>query len=157
MNKNLAKKIGVFLCKRQAALSVAESCTGGLVGHELTNIPGSSDYFLGGVIAYSNEAKIKLLGVRKTTLAKYGAVSAQAAKEMAEGCRRVFGSDYAAAVTGIAGPSGGTKEKPVGLVYIAISDFKKAVCRKFIFIGPRLRVKQQACEKAMQFLLEFMY
>ncbi|MBI5360969.1 MAG: CinA family protein [Planctomycetes bacterium] len=155
MNKNSAKKIGVFLCKRQAALSVAESCTGGLIGHEITNVPGSSDYFTGGVIAYSNAAKAKLLGVKKNTLAKYGAVSAQAAKEMAEGCRRVFKSNYAVAVTGIAGPSGGTKEKPTGLVYIAVADKKSTVCRKFIFAGPRLRVKQQACEKTLQFLLEY--
>ena len=117
----LESVVGALLKERKATVSLAESCTGGAVADALTNVPGSSAYFRGGVTAYANSVKESLLGVKKSTLEKYGAVSAECAAEMAENARRLFKTDYSAAVTGIAGPDGGTKEKPVGLVYFAIA------------------------------------
>ena len=115
----LEQVVGARLKEKKATVALAESCTGGAVADALTNVPGSSAYFLGGVTAYANSVKESLLGVKKSTLQKYGAVSEECAAEMAESALRLFGTDYAAAVTGIAGPDGGTKEKPVGLVYFA--------------------------------------
>jgi len=117
----LESVVGGLLKERKATVSLAESCTGGAVADALTNVPGSSAYFRGGVTAYANSVKESILGVKKSTLEKYGAVSAECAAEMAESSRRLFKTDYAAAVTGIAGPDGGTKEKPVGLVHFAVS------------------------------------
>ncbi len=113
--------LGRLLRERGLTLATAESCTGGLVGSLVTDVPGSSHYYCGGVVAYSNEVKVRLLGVRRATLKRYGAVSAQTATEMAEGVRNRTGADIGVAVTGIAGPGGGTRKKPVGLVYIAIA------------------------------------
>src|SRR3989304_1406390 len=113
--------IGRLFRKRGWRLSIAESCTGGLIGHRITNVPGSSDYFDGGVITYSNDAKIELLKVPEETIATYGAVSRQTAVAMAEGIRKLRGIEVGIGVTGIAGPAGGTEAKPVGLVYIALS------------------------------------
>ena len=115
----LEAAVGAVLKNKGWTLATAESCTGGLVAHMITEVAGSSAYFLGGVVAYSNPAKIKFLGVKKTTLEKYGAVSAQTALEMARGARSAFGADCGLATTGIAGPGGGSAQKPVGLVYIA--------------------------------------
>src|SRR5512136_3481226 len=109
--------IGQMLVERKLKLATAESCTGGLVGHRLTNVPGSSEYFEGGIVAYSYEAKERLLGVHHDTLYEHGAVSAETAIEMAHGVRRALGTDIGIAVTGIAGPGGGLPDKPVGLVY----------------------------------------
>ena len=117
----LAQQVGERLRSRQLTLAVAESCTGGLLGDNITDVPGSSDYFLGGVLAYSNQVKQGLLGVRSETLATYGAVSPQCAAEMSQGVRRLLGSDVALSVTGIAGPSGDTADKPLGLTYIHLS------------------------------------
>lgn len=117
----LEAAVGALLKRKKATLSVAESCTGGAVGDALTDVPGSSAYFRGGVTAYSNEVKTDVLGVKKSILLKHGAVSAECAAAMAERARRLFRTDYAAAVTGIAGPDGGTKEKPVGLVCFAVA------------------------------------
>jgi len=117
----LEKVTGTLFRKKKATLALAESCTGGGAGDAITDVPGSSEYFMGGVTAYSDKAKTEILGVKKSTLLKHGAVSAQCAAEMAEGARRLFKTDYAASVTGIAGPDGGTKEKPVGLVYFAVT------------------------------------
>ena len=113
--------LGELLLKRHLSLAVAESCTGGLVGHLITNVPGSSQYFLGGVMVYSDEIKMKLLGVRQQTLQKQGAVSRETVQEMASGVRRLLAADIGAAISGIAGPGGGTTEKPVGLTWIGLS------------------------------------
>lgn len=135
-------------------LAVAESCTGGLIGHRLTQAAGSSDYFLGGVIAYSNAVKVALLGVCKSTLGKYGAVSSQTASEMARGARRVFSADLAISSTGIAGPSGGSAVKPIGLVYLGLADKDGTRVRRFLFRGSRRAVKSQAADAALSMLRE---
>lgn len=110
-----------LLTKGKLTLATAESCTGGFIANRITNVPGASKVFPGGVVVYSNTAKIKFLGVGAQTLSRHGAVSGAVAREMAEGARRHFGADFALAVTGIAGPSGGTKRKPVGTVFIALT------------------------------------
>ena len=121
-----------LLTGRKKTLAMAESCTGGCIAHRVTNVPGASAVFLGGFVTYSNESKRKFLGVRAETLAAHGAVSEAVAREMAEGARLQLGADFAIAVTGIAGPDGGTKEKPVGTVFIGLAgDFGTAVERKF--------------------------
>jgi nicotinamide-nucleotide amidase len=122
----LEEAVGRLLAER--GLAVAESCTGGLIAHRLTNAPGSSRYFLGGVVAYANEVKERVLGVRPGTLREDGAVSREAALEMARGVRRLLGADIAISATGIAGPTGGMPEKPVGLVYVALAaeDFEQS-------------------------------
>lgn len=117
----LGATLGHALLERGWTLSTAESCTGGLIGHALTETPGSSGWYTGGAITYSNDAKIAVLGVHAATIEEYGAVSAQCAREMADGVRRLYGSQLALSVTGIAGPGGGTPDKPTGLVYIGFS------------------------------------
>jgi nicotinamide-nucleotide amidase len=130
-DRSMEEVVGGLLRERELTLSVAESCTGGLIGHRITDVPGSSEYFLGGVVAYANEAKTGLLDVRAETLAAHGAVSAEVAEEMARGVRRRFGSDLGLATTGIAGPGGGTPAKPVGTVHIALSWEGGAWSRRF--------------------------
>ncbi|MCR4403934.1 MAG: CinA family protein [Candidatus Acetothermia bacterium] len=152
----LEERVGELLRARGLTLAVAESCTGGLLGHSLTNLPGSSDYFLGGVIAYSNRAKERLLGVRRETLESEGAVSELTAREMARGARRLFGSDLALATTGIAGPGGGTPEKPVGLVYVALAAPDKELCVRHIWQGDRLENKRRSAERALELLVEYL-
>lgn len=134
---DLEEIVGDMLSERGYTVATAESCTGGLIGHRLTNVPGSSTYFLGGVISYSNDMKMKTLGVQENTLQEFGAVSKQTATEMAQGARDLFGSDLAIAVTGIAGPGGGTAEKPVGLVYITLVHNDKVWAKKFKFFTDR--------------------
>lgn len=131
------------------ALSVAESCTGGALANAITDVPGASRYFKGGVVAYSNALKIDLLGVSRATLKKYGAVSGRVAKEMAEGIRRRCKTDYGIGVTGIAGPTGGTKEKPVGTVYIALASSKKTGVKRFCFSQGRLQFKKSVVAAAL--------
>jgi len=118
-------------------------------------VPGSSDYFLGSAVTYSNEAKVALLCVKKKTLDAHGAVSEQVAKEMALGCRKAFGSDIAVSTTGIAGPSGGSKEKPVGFVWFCVSDGKRTKAEKKVFSGDRESIKEAASSHAIQMLLSF--
>jgi competence/damage-inducible protein CinA-like protein len=130
-------------------LAVAESCTGGLLGERLTNIPGSSDVFLGGVIAYHNDLKKELLGVRAEDLERYGAVSEQVALQMASGIRERTGTDVGVSVTGIAGPGGGTPEKPVGLVWIAVHS-SEAKARRFHVVGDRAEIRQRAAQAALE-------
>jgi nicotinamide-nucleotide amidase len=119
--EKIEKETVRLLTGRKKTLALAESCTGGFIASQITNVPGASKIFLGGVVAYSNEAKRKFLGVRAKTLARHGAVSEAVATEMAEGARKRFGADFAIAVTGIAGPAGGTKTKPVGTVLLALA------------------------------------
>lgn len=134
-------------------LALAESCTGGMIAARVTEIAGCSAWFKGGVVAYSNEVKMKLLDVPAPMLAMYGAVSEPVARAMAEGVRRVIGSDLSLAVTGIAGPDGGTSEKPVGTVYIAVADHIGCVTGRYQFEGDRGAVRKQTVEQAY-FLLQ---
>lgn len=137
-------------------IAVAESCTGGLIGDKITNIPGSSGYFLGGIVTYSNQAKIQLLGVRSQTLELHGAVSEETVVEMASGARRLFCSDFALAVTGIAGPSGGTPEKPVGTVFTGVSSSDHNDALHSLLTGGRIQIKEQAAALALKHLYEFL-
>lgn len=146
--------VGKLLRERGLRLAAAESCTGGLIGHLLTNVPGSSTYYLGSVTAYAYEAKVRLLGVRWDTLEKYGAVSKETAIEMARGVRMALAADIGIAVTGIAGPGGGTPEKPVGLTWVAISDNNADEAWKFLWSGDRIQVKEQSANAALQLLAD---
>ncbi|MFA6093256.1 MAG: competence/damage-inducible protein A [Elusimicrobiota bacterium] len=148
----LESAVGERLRRRGWTLSLAESCTGGLVGRRVTAAPGSSDYFAGGVVAYADEAKARCLGVRRSTLRRFGAVSAACAKEMAEGSRRIFGADAAIALTGIAGPGGGTAKKPVGTVFIALSLRGRTLVKRFLFPGSREQVRERAANGALGWL-----
>lgn len=150
-----ARRVGQLLKEKNLTVSVAESCTGGRIGDMMTDLPGSSDYFLGGVISYSNDAKIRLLCVDKATLILNGAVSREVAIQMADGARKMLRSDIGVSVTGIAGPSGGTPKKPVGLVYIAVSSKAGSMCSKNLFKGPRVEIKQKSAVKALKMLEEF--
>jgi nicotinamide-nucleotide amidase len=140
------------LSDKNLTLSLAESCTGGLIASRITDIPGSSKTFLSSAVTYSNEAKSAILGVRAGTLLEHGAVSAETAGEMAEGARRVFGSDVALSVTGIAGPDGGSDSRPVGLVYLAISDKNGVFVKEIRVQGPRARVRNIACLNAFDMI-----
>jgi PncC family amidohydrolase len=148
--------VGQLLTNRGQTLVTAESCTGGLLAHRITNVPGSSTYFLGGFVAYAYEAKEALLGVRHETLVEYGAVSEETAREMAYGARQRLGADVGVSITGIAGPSGGTPEKPVGLVYIALSAAGSDLCRRYVWHGDRLQNKAQSAEAALQLVLAYL-
>jgi nicotinamide-nucleotide amidase len=130
-------------------LAVAESCTGGLLGERITNVSGSSDVFLGGVIAYENSVKRDLLGVRQDDIDAYGAVSEQIALQMASGVKTKLGADVAISITGVAGPGGGTPEKPVGLTWIVV-DFLEAKARRFQLIGDRAEIRQRAAQSALE-------
>jgi PncC family amidohydrolase len=130
-----AQDVVLLLKERGLTLATAESCTGGLISAEITSVSGSSDVFGFGVCTYANEAKMKLLGVREDTLSSVGAVSEETAVQMAEGVRRLAGADIAVSVTGIAGPTGGTPEKPVGTVYIGCSTEKGAFAKRYLFTG----------------------
>lgn len=156
MTQNLETLIGDKLRERGLRLGLAESCTGGLVGHRLTNVAGSSTYYMGSVTAYAYEAKVRLLGVTWATLERHGAVSAETVSEMALGCRRALAADVGIAISGIAGPGGGTPEKPVGLVWMALSAADGVWTRKFNFDGDRLAVKEQAAEAALQLGIEYL-
>jgi PncC family amidohydrolase len=150
----LINKVSDELKKHEVTVATAESCTGGLLAHTLTNISGSSAYFDRGVISYSNKAKQEILGVPEKVLEKYGAVSKQVAEAMAQAIRQQASVDYGLATTGIAGPTGGTKDKPVGLVYIAIATNDSVVVKRFLFSGDRLANKESTCAAALELLLE---
>ena len=148
----LEYEVGKLLIKRKLTVSAAESCTGGLVASKLTNVPGSSDYFIDGVVSYSYTSKENLLGVKPTTLKKFGAVSEQTAIEMAEGIRKTSKTDIGISTTGIAGPAGATKTKPVGLVWIGYTDKKKSFAKSFIFTKDRLRNKEIMSKMALEII-----
>ena len=154
--ESLSGKIGGILASSNQTLAVAESCTGGFLGYRLTSIPGSSVYFLGGTICYSNEAKIRDCNVSERTLIQVGAVSEEVAGEMAQGIAYHFKSDWGIGITGIAGPEGGTEEKPVGLVYIGIwhKSWEKPEVRRFIFNGERDQVRERATQNGLFFMLQ---
>lgn len=144
--------VGEKLAKARKMLAIAESCTGGLIADRLTNVPGSSKYFKMAIVAYSNEAKISQLGIRPDTISGYGAVSRQAAIGMAKNIREISGADIGLSVTGIAGPGGATKKKPVGLVYIAVSMPKKTIWKEFRFKGGREIIKFRSSQAALDLL-----
>jgi nicotinamide-nucleotide amidase len=148
----LEEIIGRLLLEKNKKLALAESCTGGLIGHRITNVSGSSKYFLEGMTTYTNEAKTKRLGVPESIIKTYGTVSRETAIAMAEGMRKVSGADFAVSVTGIAGPTGETKEKPVGLTYIAVSGEWVCECHQFIFPQDREKNKERAAQSALDLL-----
>ena len=146
----LEYEVGKLLLKKKLTIASAESCTGGLVASKLTNIPGSSGYFTDSVVSYTNASKEKMLGVKHATLVKYGAVSEETAREMAEGIRKKSKTDIGVSTTGIAGPAGATKTKPVGLVWIGYADRKKSFAKSFIFTNDRLRNKEIMSKMALE-------
>jgi nicotinamide-nucleotide amidase len=156
VDRKLVNKVSDELKKHQVTVATAESCTGGLLAHTLTNISGSSEYFNQGVISYSNKAKMELLGVPEGLIKRHGAVSEEVAAAMAQAIQQSASVDYGLSTTGIAGPTGGTKEKPVGLVYIAIATKDSVVVKRFLFSGDRLSNKESSCTAALELLLELL-
>ncbi len=155
MDDRLEARVGVALRNKGWTVGAAESCTGGLVLHRLTNIAGSSDYVLGGVVAYSNQVKQALLKVKQGTLIAHGAVSEQTAGEMALGLKALLKVDVAVSITGIAGPGGGTPEKPVGLTYIGVAAPGDVLeVQRHIWSGDREAVKAASAETALQLILD---
>lgn len=156
MDNCLEDEVGVLLKEHKLILAVAESATGGLISHLLTNISGSSEYFRGSVVSYYNEIKAGVLGVREETLEKYGAVSSQVAGEMAEGVRRLMNTDIGLSDTGIAGPTGATPEKPVGLFYIGLSTQRGTQVEEYLFHGDRIENKRAAATASLRLLREYL-
>jgi PncC family amidohydrolase len=155
LGETIEKRIGEVLRKRGWTLSVAESCTGGQICDRITDVPGSSEYFLGGMVTYSNESKRRQLGVPKKEIDQFGAVSAQVAKRMAIGVRKRFEATFGLSTTGIAGPSGGTPEKPVGLVYIGLAKGRRVFVVKLNLKGSRKRIKRESTHLALRALFQF--
>ncbi len=155
-DRSLEKVVADLLIEKQKTVAVAESCTGGLLASLLTNISGSSAYFLGGVVAYDNSVKTHLLGVKASTLENYGAVSEESAREMAVGVKNLTGADLSVATTGIAGPTGGTEEKPVGLIYVAIASSREILVKKFIFHRERIINKSRFTYAALNLLRQLL-
>ena len=153
---NLEEKVACLLIQNRKTLAIAESCTGGLLANRLTNISGSSKFFKAGLVTYSNEAKMKCLNVARQVLQKYGAVSEQTCLSLAKNVRRLFNSDFGIGISGIAGPTGATKSKPIGLTYIALSTKDEIICLRCQFRGNRLQIKSQAASQALKLLLEFL-
>jgi nicotinamide-nucleotide amidase len=147
----LEKVIGDYLRKKGWTLSIAESCTGGLICDRVTNVPGSSDYFEGGMVNYSNESKAKHLGIPVDYIKKYGAVSPQVARKMAQGVRKAFNTTIGLSTTGVAGPTGGTKRAPIGRVFIGVAKGKITWVKKLDLRGSRREIKEKTTEKALQF------
>lgn len=152
--ETLLSQIAAALLARKQTLATAESCTGGFVGAALTDLPGSSAWYLGGLVAYSNALKIRLLGVPPDVLDIHGAVSPETARAMAEGARRTCQADFAVSITGIAGPTGGTPEKPVGLVYMAVAAPHGTATFKHHFSGSRAEIRHAATDAALRHLAE---
>ena len=153
---SIEQDVGALLHQKGLTLGVVESATGGLISHLITNVPGSSDYYQGSVIAYSNEVKIKVVGVKEDTINKYGAVSSQVAEEMAQGGRKVLDADICLADTGIAGPGGATPGKPVGLFYIGLSHQAGTDSQKHNFQSDREQNKRSTAEAALGWLKEYL-
>ena len=149
----IEKQLGAFLLERGATVATAESCTGGEIAHLITSVPGSSAYFKGSVVAYANEVKERVLGVDAGVLEREGAVSEPVVLQMAEGVKRLMGTDYAVATSGVAGPGGGTEEKPVGTVWIGVATPKGSYARRFAFSFTRERNIAKAASKAIELLI----
>ena len=162
MLENLEVEIGPLLIRNNYKLVVAESCTGGLISHRITNVPGSSEYYVGGVCAYAYEAKRSLLGVKEKTLQKYGAVSRETVIEMSTGARKLFSKEVpfeslvGVSISGIAGPGGGMPDKPVGLVWVSLSSDKGIWAWKKIFEGNRIQNKEFSADFVLSKLLDFL-
>ena len=156
MHERLEVVIGDTLRQRGLKLATAESCTGGLIGDRITNIAGSSDYYLGGIVAYANEIKTGLLGIPAGVLDQFGAVSREAVLEMAGAARRILGADIAVSVSGIAGPGGGTQEKPVGTVWVGLAGPDGKWARRFRFSGDRLQNKVSSAQAALQMVWDYL-
>jgi PncC family amidohydrolase len=154
--ESLEAQIGEALRQRGWRLATAESCTGGLLGDHLTNVPGSSTYYVGGVVAYAYDAKVRILSVSWETLERYGAVSEEVVLEMAREVRRAMAADVGVSISGIAGPGGGTPEKPVGLIWIGLSTPDGDWARRMMGQGDRLENKREAAEGALQMLHEYL-
>ena len=153
---SLEQEVGNLLRQKGLTLGIVESASGGLISHLITNVPGSSDYYKGSVTAYSNEVKIRVIGVKADTINQYGAVSHQVAEEMAQGGRKVLAADICLADTGIAGPTGATTEKPIGLFYIGLSHQAGTYSRKHNFRGNREQNKRDAANTALGWLREYL-
>ena len=153
---SLEAEVGDLLRQKGLTLGVVESASGGLISHRITNVAGSSDYYKGSVTAYSNKVKIKVVGVKEATINQYGAVSPQVAEEMAQRGRKILAADICLADTGIAGPSGASPGKPVGLFYIGLSHGERTFSRKHNFHGDREENKQSAAEAALSWLKEYL-
>jgi len=150
----LEKAIGNLLRKKGWTLSIAESCTGGLICDRITNVSESSDYFMGGMVTYSNESKAEHLGVPLSIIKRYGAVSQQVARRMAQGVRKAFHTTFGLSTTGVAGPTGGTKRSPIGRVFIGICDGQRTWVKRLDLKGSRREIKKKATEEALQFFHE---
>jgi len=146
----------MLLQERRLKLGLAESCTGGLLGHRITNVPGSSEYFMGGVISYAYDAKVSILGVSWETLKTFGAVSRETVLEMARGAKKLFNVDIAVSVSGIAGPGGGTVDKPVGTTWVGLVANDVEWTREFHFDGNRVQNKTASAGAALQMLLDYL-
>jgi PncC family amidohydrolase len=150
----LAGRAGDLLTEAEETLATAESCSGGLIAHYVTSNAGSSRYFRGGAVAYENDVKERILGVSAATLQAHGAVSGPVARAMAEGARKAFRTGWGVGVTGVAGPGGGTPEKPVGLVHIAVAGPGGTEAGRYVFKGDRLNVKEETARMALKLLVE---
>jgi PncC family amidohydrolase len=148
--------LGELLIRHDLRLAVAESCTGGLVGHRVTNVPGASPYFAGGVIAYADEVKVRLLGVDLHALEQFGAVSREVVQQMAQGVRTLLHCELGLAITGIAGPQGGTADKPVGLTWIGLSTPETELSWRYVWPGDRQQNKVQSAEQALRLLVDYL-
>ena len=149
-------QLGQLLSDSGLTISVAESFTGGMIGHVITNAPGSSRYFEGGVIAYANEVKMEILGVSEQTLIDHGAVSRETVLEMARGVRAALNTDIGISSSGIAGPEGGSAQKPVGMAWIGLSASNTEYAEQFLFQGDRLQIKEQGVQTAIQRVIDFL-
>ena len=152
----LEKAIGDRLREKGWTLAIVESCTGGLICDRITNISGSSEYFMGGMVTYSNESKAKHLGVPLDDIKKHGAVSSLVARKMAQGVRKAFHTTFGLSTTGVAGPTGGTKRSPIGRVFIGLADGKRTWVRKLDLKGNRREIKEKAGERSLEFLYEIL-
>lgn len=147
-------ELGKILTEKKLTIACAESCTGGLLTSRLTDVAGSSAYVQGSIVSYSNEIKNSVLKVKEETLKNFGAVSEQTARQMSANVRELFKTDIGVGVTGIAGPGGGSAEKPVGTVYISVSNSDKTFVKKFNFVGCRKEIKNQSCDAAIKMVME---